>query len=246
MPKVEVEAIVATSHPIAAYGGVRFDDTVLIKLADAILSGELPMLLQHDIRRPLDPEILDARVRDRPDGYKEVWIRFLVDEGIWEEFDQARIAADAPGGFSVSCSEPLAEMEGPSTSPVVFGLAADASHWPDEELLAAADDLRAVGAVKVGRRYEFAFVPAAVVDLVAPILTGVVANAVYDALRRFLRPNQPTIFHFHVEQDGDVVDARLETENAEALHSAIDAFDQLVNPERPFFWDNDEGRWKPL
>ena len=76
--RVEVEGIVATDQPLSAYGGIRVDETVLHDLAEALRSGSLPMLLSHDIRRPLNAVVLDSEVRERPDGYKEVWIRFTV------------------------------------------------------------------------------------------------------------------------------------------------------------------------
>jgi hypothetical protein len=118
------------------------------------------------------------------------------------------------------------------------------------ELLAAAEDLRVVGSVHVGRRYQFAFEPLAIVVLtlvLAPILTGLITNALYDGLKRFLRPGRRTIFQFHVEREnGPIVDARLETDDPEVLRQAISAFDRLVNPEQLNEWDEHEQTWKQL
>ena len=58
------------------------------------------MLIGHDIRRPLNPTVLDAQVRQRPDGYKEVWIRFTVDADAWAQFEEELATSGAPGGFS--------------------------------------------------------------------------------------------------------------------------------------------------
>jgi hypothetical protein len=88
---------------LPAYGGVRVDESVLYDLAEAILSGSLPMLVGHDIRRPLNPTILDAQVRARSDGYKEVRIRFTVDADAWAEFEEELAVSEAPGGFSFAC-----------------------------------------------------------------------------------------------------------------------------------------------
>ncbi|HUK71649.1 MAG TPA: hypothetical protein VLW50_23260, partial [Streptosporangiaceae bacterium] len=177
---VEVEAIVATDHPLAAYGGVRIDEAVLQDLADAIRSGSFPMFIGHDIRRPLEPTVLDARVRQRPDGYKEVWIMFSVNADDWKQFERERVASGAPGGFSFTGSERVAMLPALSSDSVAsVVLDADASHWSDEDLLAAAEDLRAIGAVSVGRRYQFALEPAAIVAVslvVAPVLTGLFTN----------------------------------------------------------------------
>lgn len=248
---VEVDAIVATDHPVSAYGGVRVGESVLQDIARAIRSGSLPMLIGHDIRRPLNPTVLDAQVRQRPDGYKEVWVRFTVDADAWAQFEEELAATGGPGGFSFAASEPIADLPALSAESVALvALEADASHWSDEDLLTAAEDLRAVGPVHVGRRYQFAFEPLAVVILtfvLAPILTGLITNALYDGLKRFLRPERRTIFQFHVErEDGSVVDARLETDDPEVLQHAIGAFDRLVDSNQLNEWDEHEQTWNQL
>lgn len=225
-------------------------DNVLDEMADALRAGRLPMVVQHDLRRRLDAVVLEAQVRDRSDGYKELWTRFLVDREQWATFEKERAHAGAPGGFSFSCSEPLAVLEpldplAPGTS---VALAADASHWSDADLLGAAEELRVVGPVSVGRRYEFAHYPAAVVVLgvVGQIVLGVMANAVYDALKRLLRHDRSTVFNLQIQQDGRTIDARLETNDPGALRSAIDSLDQIVNPPRLLVWDEEEGIWKGI
>jgi len=247
---VEVEAIVATSHPIPAYGGVQLGENVLQEMAGALRSGRLPMLAQHDLRRAINAVVLDARVRHRSDGYKELRARFRVDGEQWAKFEQERLAAGAPGGFSFSCSEPFAALQPLNGAPPEPGvaLAADASHWSDADPLAAAEELRRIGGVEVGRRHEFAHDPNAVVvlELTASLITGVLGNAIFEALKRFLRRDKPTTFHFHVEEGGRTVDGRIETDDADALRRAIASFDQLVNPPMLYLWDDEEGQWNPM
>ncbi len=249
--RVEVDAIIATDQPLPAYGGIRVDESVLHDIAEAIRSGSLPMLIGHDIRRPLNPNILDAQVRERQDGYKEVWIRFTVEADAWAQFEEELAVSGAPGGFSFAISEPIADLSALADEPATpVALEADASHWSDENLLAAAEDLRALGSVHVGRRYQFAFEPLAVVILtigLTPILTGLITNALYDGLKRFLRPERRTIFQFHVEREnGSVVNARLETDDPEVLRHAISAFDRLVNTSQLNEWNDLEQAWKQL
>ena len=246
--RVEVEGIVATDQPLSAYGGIRVDETVLHDLAEALRSGSLPMLLSHDIRRPLNAVVLDSEVRERPDGYKEVWIRFTVQADAWAQYQEELAAFSVPGGFSFAVSETIADLPALSVeSAASIALEADASYWSDEVLLSAAEDLRVAGSVHVGRRYQFALEPLAIVVLsfvLAPILTGLATNALYDGLKRFLHSGRRTIFQFHVErQDGDVVEARLETDDSEVLRDAIGAFDRLVNPGQLNEWNVDERTW---
>ena len=247
--RVEVDAIVATDHPLSAYGGIRIADRVLHELADGIRSGALPMLVEHDIRRPLRPHILDVQVRSRPDGFKEVWVRFTVEASAWAEFNTEVETAGGPGGFSFAATERIGELSaaGDRTTTSIE-IDADASYWNDETLLNAAAQLRAVGPVRVARRYQFALEPLAVVAVtfvIAPILAGLAANALYDGLKRFLRPKKPTIFQFRVENaDGTSANARVETDNAEVLKRAIDSFDQIAARQHLSEWNEAKGAWE--
>ena len=209
------------------------------------------MLIGHDIRKPLNPTILDAQVRERSDGYKEAWIRFTVDANAWAQFEEGLAASGVPGGFSFAFTEPIANLPartGDSVASVV--IEADASHWSDADLIAAAQDLQTVGSVHVGRRYQFAFEPLAVVALtlvLVPILTGLATNAIYDGLKRFLGQGRRTIFQFRIErEDGRNVDARLESDDPEVLRHAIEAFDRLAHSEQLNEWDDRERTWKQL
>ncbi len=201
--------IVATSEPFEAYGEViELGDQVLEELAAGLRTGAMNSLWQHDIRRPAAFQILDAGVRERADGEREVWALADVDADEWAEYQAGLKAAGAPGGMSFSGSEPLGELS--SLTPdgaVSLKLSADRGHWTDDEILEAAEELRPLGSVSVGRRFEFAHDPRAVVDLWLawknvgePLVLGVAGNVLYAALRRFLRRDKPTIFHVTVEE----------------------------------------------
>ena len=241
-----------------AYDGVQLAESVIEDIARRLRTEKTPMLVSHDIRRPLDAEILDAQVRATPDGFKEVWVRFTVDEAQWREFEREVQGSGAPGGFSFSASEPVTILEATegTTSDIVLELAADASHWPDGTLFSAGADLQTVGRVEVSRRYEFAIEPNAVVVLgvMGTVALGVLSNAIYDALRRFLRPHRRTVFHFRVQQGDRTAEARLETSDAAALQEAVRALQALFEPppalaEQPpalYVWDAHQARWMPL
>jgi hypothetical protein len=75
----------------------------------------------------------------------------------------------------------------------------------------------------------------------------VITNALYDGLKRFLRPGKSTIFQFYVERkDKSEVTAWLETDDPDVLRHVISAFDRLVNPNQLNEWDEHEQMWKQL
>ena len=80
MTKRVIEAVVATSHPLPAYGDVRIDDSVLDGFAEDLLAGRIPMFVQHDLRRPMDAKIFESAVRPTPtatrtSGFASRWTR---------------------------------------------------------------------------------------------------------------------------------------------------------------------------
>lgn len=207
------------------------------------------MLMNHDVRRPLDAVVLDAGVRSLDDGTKEVWARFDADADEWTDYQAELAAAGASGGFSFSCSEPLTVLESSGGAAGEVQLAADASYWSDDDLMAAAEQLRPLGTVFVGRRrYEFAFEPTALVVLfiVLNVGVGIVASAIYDGLKSLLRPDRRTTFQFRVTRDGDTFEAHLETDDPRILRAAINSLDQLSSSRRPSVHDQEADGWKPL
>lgn len=247
MPEIEVEAIITGSRPMDAYGGVQLADEALEQIAARIRSGEVPMIFEHDPQRPLGATVIDAGLRQTPDGFKEVWARFRVDADLWDEHQRQLAAMGVPGGFSFSASTPLTILPGPR-SELPIELAADAHHWSDEELLAAAGELEGVATVKVARRYAFSLYPDAVVvvQIAVDLGLGVIANALYDALKQFLRPRKRTIFEFRLDRSpaSTSVTARVETDDADVLKDAINALTEIANASGVAFWNVEDGEWK--
>jgi hypothetical protein len=135
---------------------------------------------------------------------------------------------------------------------VSFQIAADAQHWTDEEIVTAGETIAAVGSVDIERRYELAIDPNAVAYLgvvftqvVLPTLDGVLGAAIYDAMKRFLRPNgDKTIFHFEVELPDRKAMGYVETHDPEVLKRAMDSFDRLAAQQAELsVWDEDAERW---
>jgi hypothetical protein len=182
---VRVRARIATTHPIAAYGGIRLGDSILHDMAKAIRTGAIPMHIGHDIRRPLMVSNVDAGVEQLKDGYLAAWAEFDVDADAWAEYEAERDAVGAPGGMSFSATETI-----PGSVPTIEAMtavAADASHFDDTTILRAARELEPIGTAPAGRLYQFAFTPEAkvILDLVASVLAAraprIITTALYDA-----------------------------------------------------------------
>ena len=88
-----MEVIITTTHPIAAYGGIQIGENVLEEMATALKAGGLPMVAHHDLRRPMDAAVLAVSVRDRADGFKELWALLRVDADQWAMVEKERVAA---------------------------------------------------------------------------------------------------------------------------------------------------------
>jgi hypothetical protein len=185
----------ATTELIPAYGGTQLSLEELERMAQILRSQSVPMRLSHDAREPLYAENVDTEVRKRPDGEYELWIEFDVEEEGWAKYEAERDALGTPGGMSFTLTRTFAELGSETEpSPVSVVVAADAHHFSDDQILAAAGEFADTGAVKASRLYQFSAVPTALVWIQyvlqegAQIPSGLFSNWLYDALRHFRRP----------------------------------------------------------
>jgi hypothetical protein len=192
-----VQAILTTTQLVPAYGGTRLPLYVLEALAEGVRTQAMPMRLNHDPLRTFHVENVDAGVRQRTDGEYEVWAEFDVDEADWAEFEAERDALGVAGGMSFSYIEIFDELRNETgTASISIDVAADAHHFSNEQILAAAREFADAGTVKAGRLYQFGAVPTAVVLIQfllqegAQVPPAFFAAWLYDALRHFRRPQK--------------------------------------------------------
>lgn len=258
---VEFEAIVATTHPVEKYGGVRLGDEVLVNIAEALNSGALPMIGQHDWTRPLRTRDVRASVVTMPDGERAVQMAGLVVRDDWE--------AHGPfGGMSFSASVPLARAEGPHPNRQPLWLSADGQFWDDTSIAEACMLMSSLGPVSGGTLVQFAALNDARVvleigyELVITLGPGLATSAIWDGivflLRRRRRLQGELASHTRVELvtpslSGPVIGI-IDTTSEDVAQAAIAAYSAAVEQalhvdaegsRTVLVWHADEGGWAP-
>jgi hypothetical protein len=257
MERVRVTAIIATDHPVAAYGGIQLSREALEEIADAVRSNRFPMLVQHDATRPLNAHVIDSQVRERADGHCEVWAEFDADREAWESYERDRDAAGAPGGMSIAFMRPYGVFKGEgSAHREIVQIAADAFHFSDEDLADAGQVLAPYVDVQVQRLYQLSGEPPVKVvleygqTLLESLPPALFAALVWETLRGFIRKardrGQSTIIDVRItETKGSrIVDAIVQTDSDEVAEHAVEKLSNLASKNGRFRWIGDD--WERL
>jgi hypothetical protein len=246
-----IRATLATTDRIPAYGGFRLSLQDLETILDELKTGAVQTRLFHDSRRPLRVENVEASIEQRLDGEYALRIEFDADEERWAEYEAERDAQGGPGGLSFTLTGTFENLPGTGEPTSVSALvAADAAHFSDEEIRAAAEALTNAGPVKACRLYQFAIAPTALaliqffVQEGAQIPPGVFSAWLYDALRR-LRPGGGTpAVDLQLIEDGTgrrVLGQIPAQTDPEVAKRAIEAWESVSNGEGTYEWTPDEG-----
>jgi hypothetical protein len=84
----------------------------------------------------------------------------------------------------------------------------------------------------------------ALADVVVPIIVGLVTNAIYDRLKKCLRPGRRIRFQFCIEGNlQKPIDAILETDDHEELWLALSALNRACEPGGFYEWDDLRQDW---
>jgi hypothetical protein len=116
MPLVRRSIVVATTHPVAKYGGIALSVEALNQLRDKLATGQIPMLFDHDVMRPMDGTVIEPRIEADGDEYRLVG-EMEIDENDWEFIQRHFERAGVPGGISFGASEPQTRLDGQVTCP---------------------------------------------------------------------------------------------------------------------------------
>lgn len=233
-----VRARLATTHPIAAYGGLQLPREVLDRVASAVASGAMPMHFGHDISRPVAVTDVQTGIEQLDDGYFAVWAEFDVDSKVSAAYESEVAAAGAPGGMSISFTGPLAGRSLASDAPLV--VAADGHHFDDDEIDNAVAILGRLGVEAGGEvLYQLSLEPIAkiVIDVVWPAVMSlgpnVVAAAIYDAAKSFFRRTGRRTLVFNVSftetrRGARKVRLHIEVSNELELSAALDRLPDVL------------------
>jgi hypothetical protein len=231
-----VQGFVATDDVVPVFGGVQLTEQVLRELAEALSDGTVPMLANHDPRRPIEAKILIAEVRPTERGGKGVWMEVEVPAG----------AMDGMGGFSFGASV-TAFSVGPTGVPTV-GLFADPSRNTEAEVEEAANALAAAGVrVEGGVYLQFALSPEAVVLLTIglELLVSLGGAAIWDGLKKLVHRGEPNELRFQVDRpDGEKVTALVRTTDPDVAKAAIEELAPAVRDAVRLSYGSDG--WKEI
>lgn len=248
----------ATSHPVAKYGGVRMAPQALQQMADALNSGQIPMLVEHDPRRRLRTRNLSAAVVDLPDGERGVRFTALVHPDDVALMQGIR-------GMSFSTSDLIGSVEGPNPERGTMELRADAAAFSDPVIARACEQMCAAGHTYGYRLMQFAGPDEAriVLDIAYSIVVvlgpGLATSAVYDGLRYLFRNrskgsgDDPVHLELATSVRGGEVKAVIQTSDPDVARAALAAYSDAVRAlasmppdERPVLdWDAQGRAWLP-
>ena len=251
MGTVRPIAIVATSHPVEAYGGKQLSEEMIEEIAQAIGRGDLPLNFGHDTSRPVNISNVTSGTRRGPDGYLQAWAEFDVEEARWSEFETELRAADIEGfgAMSITFMEPL-DGEEVVESPVK--VAGDAHHFTDDEIRSAATILRSLDPSAAGQRlYQFSAVSdlRVVFDLTLNFVMGIgpsiAAAVIYDAAKRLFRGGKTNTFDIAFRESSRGVRSikvAIKVDSDEELKIALERLPAVLESgARGIFVHNSEG-----
>lgn len=208
---VRATAVMTTTRPTDAYGGVRLPLNVLTALADALNIGSMPMNLNHDTGRRLSIANMHAGVRQCDDGEYEAWAEFDVDDDEWTAYRAEATALglppDKPIGMSFTFVGTFANFESPSpyVEGLSFELAADPHDFPPREVALCARDLAVLGPSGAQCVFQFGVEPPALVvvgaflaDGAAQVMWGFVSAYLWEAVRR-LKGDKSAAINIEIE-----------------------------------------------
>lgn len=190
MAEITKTVVVASTHLVSKYGGLRMAPGALEQMAVALNTGQIPMQFNHDPLRPLPADLVRAVVRELADGESVLEVTFRIEERLWGSVEEEFAQEGAPGGFSFAAGSP--QLDAIAGAEPELAVAMDAAGFSDAERAAVHSQLSAQTASSVSRLLQFGARDELVRIIVEhrEIAEGVglnlAASALWDALKLML------------------------------------------------------------
>lgn len=250
MAFVIVTARVASTHPVAKYGGVRLSEGALRQMAAAFNSGAVPMNFDHSSLAPLQTQNLVAKIVELDDGEQALDATFEIEEEAWRtvegEFDRAGV----PGGWSFTAAEPQIRPS-EDQKPLVV-ISADAAAFTDADRTVVWEAISETVPVQVNRLFQFSAVTEVVRVIVeiwpeVAVALGVnlSSSVIYDGLKRLFSKGrkQTTIEIRRNYADGTETNAIVTTDDPEVARLALERLEDEQEAITLVF-DLDDQSWR--
>lgn len=250
MALVTVTARVASTHPVAKYGGVRLSKGVLREMEAALNSGAVPMTFDHSSLALLQTQNLVAEVVELDDGEQALNATFEIEEEAWrsvqDEFDKVGVS----GGWSFTAGEP--QIRPSKGQRALLVISADAGAFTDADRKAAWEAIPEPVPAQVNRLFQFSAATEAarvIVEIWPEIAVAFGVNlsssVIYDGLKRLLSNGREktTIEIRRNYADGAETNAIVTTDDPEVVRLALERLEDRQETITIVF-DLDEQSWK--
>lgn len=250
MTLMTVTARVASTHPVAKYGGVRLSRDALRQMETAFNSGLVPMTFDHSSLAPLPARNLTAQVVDLDDGEQALDATFEIEEEVWKAVEGKFDRADVPGGWSFTAGEPQV-LPSTNEKPLVV-ISADAAAFTDADRKAAWEAISESAPAQVNRLFQFsaaAEVARVIVEIWPEVGVALGVNlsssVIYDGLKRLFSKGRKkaTVEIRRNYADGTETNAIVTTDDPEMIRLALERLDDRQQAVTIVF-DLDEQTWR--
>jgi hypothetical protein len=258
VPVATVTGVLATTHPLDKYGG-RFRASLLDleEMRDAFLSGAMSSSMNHDPAQTFEAKPVNAWIEEMSDSEHCLKVTYEVDAVIQERFQEALLAAGAPGALSYARTVGFGELRRPG--PVTMLIAGEASNFSQAEIADAAVLLPAEDSIDLAELVEFAADDACrIVVVVAEhhsILRdygpAAVGALLYPTLRALWKTGRWIRVQLQFRRDdGSRLEAIVATDDLARLRGALESSNDLDGAWRQggnirVIYNHDQSSWQP-
>lgn len=257
MPLTTVTGVMATTHLLDKYRG-RFRASLsdLEEMRDAFLRGDMTSSMNHDPTQAFEAKPVNAWIEEMSDGEHCLKVAYEIDAAVHEQFQEALIAASAPGALSYARTVGFGEIRRPGS--VTMLIAGEASNFSQAEIADAAVLVSAEDSIGLAELVEFAADDSCRIVIVVAEHHSIFRDYGPAAVGALLYPTLQALWkagkwirvqlHFR-RDDGSRLEAVVGTDDLGRLRRALESLEDLEAPWQQggnvrVIYDNDQGSWQ--